>query len=134
MENLIIPPTDFTPKVTFMPDAGYLEISGVSRPEDVGGFYDDLLDWLGRFEDAILKPESRYAVKDLNFSFKMSYFNSSSSKYFIQMLRHIKNLIDRDVEIKIEWYYEEGDEKMAEDGEDLADAVDLEFDYIEIED
>ena len=50
------------------------------------------------------------------------------------MLRHIKNLIDRDVEIKIEWYYEEGDEKMAEDGEDLADAVDLEFDYIEIED
>jgi len=50
------------------------------------------------------------------------------------MLRHIKNLIDQGIEIRIDWYYEEGDEKMMEDGEDLAEAVELEFNYIEIED
>ena len=50
------------------------------------------------------------------------------------MLRHIKNLMNHGIEIKIDWYYEEGDEKMMEDGEDLAEAVDLEFNYIEMED
>ena len=50
------------------------------------------------------------------------------------MLKHFKNLIDGGVQIEINWFYEEGDDKMQEDGEDLADAVDLEFNYIEMED
>jgi hypothetical protein len=117
-----------------MADSGHLEIAGVSRPEDVAGFYEELLDWLGVFEEALLKSEYRYGVNDLRFIFRLSYFNSSSSKYFIQMLRHIKNLIEHRINVKIDWYYEEGDDKMMEDGEDLADAVELEFNYIEFED
>ena len=46
----------------------------------------------------------------------------------------MKNLIDQGLDIGIDWYYEEGDEKMMEDGEDLAEAVELEFNFIEIED
>ena len=134
MDNLIIPATDYTPRVTFLAETGHLEVSGVSRPEDVAGFYEELLEWLGTFEDTILKSGHRYEVQDLCFSFKMSYFNSSSSKFFIQMLRHIKNLNDYGIDIKIDWYYEEGDEKMMEDGEDLAESVELEFNYIELED
>lgn len=134
MDNLIIPATDFTPKVTFLADSGLLEISGVSRPEDVAGFYEELLSWLEDFEESIVKSGHRYEVQILTINFKLSYFNSSSSKFLIQMLRHIKNIKDDGTEIKIDWYYEEGDEKMMEDGEDLADAVELEFTYIEMED
>ncbi len=134
MDSLIIPATEFTPKVTFMIESGHFEISGISRPEDVAGFYDDILEWLTRFEDSSLKSGNRYEVQEFKFIFKMSYFNSSSSKYMIQILRHVKNLKDNGLELIIDWYYEEGDEKMMEDGEDLADAVELEFNYIEMED
>ncbi|MCK4747915.1 MAG: DUF1987 domain-containing protein [Bacteroidales bacterium] len=134
MDNLIINGTDFTPKVAFLAEAGHLELSGISRPEDVAGFYEELLQWLGEFEEFVLKSEHKYEVQELRFIFNMSYFNSSSSKFIIQMLRHVKNLIDQGIDIKIDWFYEEGDEKMMEDGEDLADAVELEFNYIELED
>jgi hypothetical protein len=134
MDSLIIPATEFTPKVNFMVESGHLEISGVSRPEDVAGFYEEPLDWLEKFTDSILKPGNSYGLKDLRFSFNLSYFNSSSSKFIIQILRHVKNLINHGIEVDIDWYYEEGDEKMMEDGEDLAEAVELEFNYIEMED
>ena len=135
MKNLIIPETDFTPRVNFIIDSGHLELSGISRPEDVADFYEEPLHWLGELENSILgKSEFKYQLDELNFDISLSYFNSSSSKYLIMMLKHIKNLIDNGVTVKIDWYYEEGDDKMQEDGEDLADAVDLEFNYIEIED
>ena len=135
MENLIIPETDFTPRVNFIIDSGYLELSGISRPEDVADFYEEPLLWLGELENSILgKSEFKYQLDELNFDIRLSYFNSSSSKYLIMMLKHIKNLIDNGIRVKIDWYYEKGDDKMQEDGEDLADAVDLEFNYIEFED
>ena len=134
MHDLIIPGSDYTPRVTFLVETGHLEISGISRPEDVAGFYEEPLEWLGRFEEFVLKSENKYEVQNLQFNFKLSYFNSSSSKYIIQMLRHIKNIIDHGIDVGINWYYEEGDEKMLEDGEDLAEAVEMEFNYIEIED
>ena len=135
MENLIIPETDFTPGVNFIIDSGHLELTGVSRPEDVAGFYEEPLNWLHELEVALMKgSETRYDVSELNFEIKLSYFNSSSAKYLIIMLRHLKNLIKAGIPVNIDWYYDEGDEKMLEDGEDLAEAVDLEFNYIETED
>jgi hypothetical protein len=134
MESLIIPATEFTPKVSFIAESGHLEIAGISRPEDVAGFYEEPLSWLVRFEDSVLKSGNKYEVNELRLILKMSYFNSSSSKFIIQMLRHIKNLESQGIDVIIDWYYEEGDEKMMEDGEDLAEAVELEFNYIEMED
>jgi hypothetical protein len=133
MNSLIIPATDFTPKVNFVIETGLLEISGVSRPEDVAGFYEVPLQWLERLEESILKSGSRYEFQDLHLVFQLSYFNSASSKYIIQMLRHVKNLLNHGINIMIDWFYEEGDDKMMEDGEDLAEAVELEFNYIETE-
>ena len=135
MENLIITETDFTPRVKFIIDKGYLELSGISRPEDVAGFFEEPLNWLAGLEDSIINTsESKYNIPELNFVIKLSYFNSSSAKYLIMMLRHLKNLIDAGMQVKIDWYFEGGDEKMQEDGEDLAEAVGLEFNYIEMED
>ncbi len=62
----------------------------------------------------------------------MTYFNSGSSKYMIQILRTLRNLIRIGVDIDIDWYFEEGDDKMQDDGEDLAEAVELNFNYIEV--
>jgi hypothetical protein len=135
MENLIIPGTDFTPRVNFILESGNLELSGISRPEDVAGFYNEPLNWLAELENSILnKSGFKYEITTINFVIKLSYFNSSSSKYLIMMLRHLKNLIEAGIQVKVDWYFEEGDEKMQEDGEDLAEAVELEFNYLEMED
>ena len=133
MNNLIIPATDFTPFVNFKIDTGNLELSGVSRPEDVAGFYEGPLEWLCKLEESILnKSEYKYEFPELRFSFKMTYFNSGSSKYMIQILRRLKNVAKTGVDVKIDWYFEEGDDKMQDDGEDLAEAVELKFNYIEV--
>ncbi len=133
MDNLIIPATDFTPSVNFQIQSGLLELSGVSRPEDVAGFYQGPLEWLSKLEESIQsRPEFKYEIPQLRFSFKMRYFNSGSSKYMIQMLRKLRNLIRFGVDVKIDWYFEEGDDKMQDDGEDLAEAVELNFNYIEV--
>jgi hypothetical protein len=133
MDNLIIPATDFTPAVNFQIESGYLELSGVSRPEDVAGFYEGPLGWLKKLEESIQnRPEYRYEIPELRFSFKMTYFNSGSSKYMIQILRTLRNLIRMGVDVNIDWYFEEGDDKMQDDGEDLAEAVELNFNYIEV--
>ena len=42
-----------------------------------------------------------------------------------------KCVISNGINIKIDWFYEEGDDKMMEDGEDLAEAIELKFNYIE---
>jgi len=50
----------------------------------------------------------------------------------IQILRTLRNLIREGVDVNIDWYFEEGDDKMQDDGEDLAEAVELNFNYIEV--
>ena len=133
MDNLIIPDTDFTPTVNFQIESGHLELSGVSRPEDVAGFYEGPLGWLTKLEEFIQnKPEYKYELPELRSSFKMTYFNSGSSKYMIQILRTLRNLTRIGVDVNIDWYFEEGDDKMQDDGEDLAEAVELNFNYIEV--
>jgi hypothetical protein len=134
MNDLILPGTDFTPQVSFIIDQGTLEISGISRPEDVADFYETPLQWLIDFEEAVQRSEYKYDLNEILLRFKLSYFNSASSKYMIQILRQVKNLSEAGMKVNIEWFYEEGDEKMMEDGEDLAEAVGLEFSYLEMED
>ena len=51
----------------------------------------------------------------------------------IQLLKALKAVLDYGVSLKVEWHYEEGDEKMREDGEDLSEVVDMPFEFIEEE-
>jgi hypothetical protein len=58
------------------------------------------------------------------------YFNSSTSKYLIQILEVFKAYKTAGYTVEIEWYYDEWDDQMLEDGEDLAEAVSLDFEFI----
>jgi len=134
MEKLFIEATDVTPKVDFNLTTGVLEISGVSRPEDVLVFFDSPLDWIHNLNIALSEHSMMASeLPALKLIFNMSYYNTSSSKYMIQILKSIMKVMDYGVDLKVEWHYEEGDDKMKEDGEDLAEAVQIKFDYIEEE-
>ena len=134
MENLFIEGTELTPKVDFNLNTGVFEISGVSRPEDVLVFFDTPLDWIQTLTIALSENSSLASqLPPLRLIFNLSYYNTSSSKHMIQLLKSLKTVADYGVPLTVEWHYEEGDDKMRDDGEDLAELVDMEFEFVEEE-
>ena len=125
MEKFFIEPTRVTPLVNFDPDQGVLEIKGRSSPENSILFYQKIIDSLDEF------AESGGDEFTANFSFE--YFNTSSSKCLFDLFKKLSKIRDDGKEIKINWYYEEDDEDMMEAGEDYADLLDLDFNFLEIE-
>jgi hypothetical protein len=133
MRTLDIKETDFTPELNFSAANHTLKFKGVSRPENVLGFYSQALEWLEEYEYMVLdKLESKYAILTIKIEFRLQYFNSASAKAILQMLQKIKTFDKYGPEIQVDFYYDEGDEQMLEDGEELADAVDMEFNFHEV--
>ncbi len=127
MEEIKIDPTPKTPNVKFDADEGYLEIGGRSIPENSREFYQPLMDWLDKYLD---NPND-----STEFSFKLEYFNTSSSKCILDVLRKLEKLHEDGNEIKVKWYYEEEDEDMKEAGENYQRivSVPIELEVMELD-
>lgn len=133
MKPLKIIATEFTPRVSFDPNTRIFELHGISRPEDVMGFYNQLIQWLKQYEESTLcHSNAKYDINELHVIIKLSYFNSASSKSLIQVLELFKRFNNKGLPVRIDFYYDEGDDQMRDDGEDLSDAIELEFNYIPI--
>ena len=126
MERIFIEPTRVTPLINFDPQEGLLEIKGRSSPENTIQFYQPLMDALDDFLD-----ESENGIT-ANIAFE--YFNTSSSKCLFDLFKKLGKLENDDRDLNINWFYEEDDEDMMEAGEDYSDLLDLEFNFLEIED
>src|SRR5688572_31551773 len=72
MEILNLEGTADTPKIILDKGNGIFEISGRSLPEDSVEFYGPVLEWISNYAKA---PNAT-----THFSFKLEYFNTSSSK------------------------------------------------------
>ena len=133
MKALLIEPVEFTPRVVFDPEKHYFEISGKSRPEDVSGFYEPVLNWLNSYMKEIIESgEAVYSDnKPMEFNFRFEYFNSASSKMIFDILKKIRYFHNEGLPIKINWYYFEDDEDIADSGEELSKLVKLPFNFVE---
>lgn len=133
MDALFIEATEFTPKVSFDPELRIIEFDGVSRPENVTAFYNQVIDWIAGYESELYKNNvlggKKFEVKVI---FKFSYFNSASAKMIYMFLESLVRLKNMGYALNIDWYYEEGDDQMHEDGEELSEAIDIPFNFIEI--
>ncbi len=126
MERIFLEPTRVTPLINFDPDEGILEMKGRSSPENAIQFYQGLIDNL----DEYIASDSEHFIA--NFAFE--YFNTSSSKCLFDVFKRLFRMSESDIDLTINWYYEEDDEDMMEAGEDYSDLLDLDFNFIEIED
>ena len=122
MEALRIEPTDDCPFVLFDPDNNKFEISGKSLPEDVITFYEPLLDWLEEYKSAPLDKTV--------FDFKLIYFNTASSKMILDVLLVLEEIKEEGKDILIKWHSLSNDEDMQEAGEEYADMVEIDFEYL----
>lgn len=125
MERIFLEPTRVTPLINFDPDEGILELKGRSSPENSILFYQRLIDSL----DAFVESDQPRLIA--NFAFE--YFNTSSSKCLFDVFKRLAKIQNEGKEVIINWFYEEDDEDMMEAGEDYCDLLDLDFNFIEIE-
>ena len=126
MEKVFIEPTRTTPLVKFDPDEGVLEMKGRSSPENSIEFYQRIIDGLDAY------ASSGNAEFTANLAFE--YFNTSSSKCLFDVFKKLSKIEESGKKITINWYYEEGDDDMMEAGEDYSDLLDLNFNFMELED
>lgn len=136
METLIIPATEITPYIYFNPETPvngkYLfEIAGESRPEDARRFYTPVYTWIEEF-----KEDSKYwgvIGRTIRIKFKLSYFNSSSAKCFLDIIERIDKLHKTypQTDFKIIWTYDEFDEDMKQAGEEFSKLVAVPFHIVQ---
>lgn len=122
METIKIQGTEDTPRIILDADKELLEISGRSLPEDVTAFYEPVLNWLNEYAE---KPNAKTI-----FNFKLTYFNTASSKLLLDILMKLEELHEKGHEVLIKWHYPEDDEDMEEAGEEYADIVDVPFEQV----
>jgi hypothetical protein len=121
MENLIFEEMDDSPRVFFAQDNGKLEISGKSLPENVSTFYGPVLEWLNKYAE---KPHPETEI-----TFKLTYFNTASSKILLDLLTILEKMHEEGKKVKVKWYYPEYDEDMRDAGIEYSEMVDLPFEH-----
>lgn len=123
MENFQIKGSTYIPRVDFNAETGILEIEGESYHEYTMEFFQPIFDWLSKY---LAEPN-----RTITLNFKMSYFNTSSSRRFLEILTMLEDYQEtKKGKVTVNWYYEESDIDMLESGEEYADDVDLEFNLI----
>jgi hypothetical protein len=127
MEKFHIKGSTYIPNIDFDPDTGVLEISGESYHEYTTEFFRPVFEWIDEY--LALPPKVKITM-----NFKMTYFNTSSSRRFIEILTRLEDHVRKheDADIEVNWYYEENDIDMLESGEEYAEDVDLKFNLIPI--
>ena len=94
-------------------------ISGVSIPENAYMHFKPLEDLLNT-----LTPES---VEQVQFTFRLEYMNTLSSKAFLDYLRTVKD--QKQIPVQVMWEYFSDDEEMKDHGETFSEIMDIPFEY-----
>ncbi len=122
MKKIKYEESGYLPGIILDRDIKKMEISGRACPEDPVEFYQPVFDWLNEY----MKDPDEKTV----FEFKMSYYNTSSSKIIMMIMQRLEELADEGNDVLIKWYFLEDDEDMEEAGEDYSEMVDIEFEMI----
>ncbi len=125
MDSIEINGTSKTPDVKFDANSGNLEISGRSIPENSYQFYEPLLSWLETYST---QPQPETLL-----TFRLDYFNTSSSMYILGILKKLERLHSLGHQVEVKWFYDADDEDMLQTGEDLKQIVKLPIEMVEID-
>ena len=111
----------------FLLEAGIGSVVDNEYEIDMNGWYSHD-SWLKAFEQECLQSGA-WPTQPITLNVKLTYCNSASSKYIYQILETIISWERYGNKPVINWYYDEGDDKMRDDGQDMADAFEYEFNY-----
>ena len=122
MENLVIQPTEDTPRVEFDAATNTMQLSGKSYPDNVFSFYESAMTWLSEYA---LHPKP-----GTKFIFKLDYFNTASAKIIFDMLSILDGIHEKGNPVNVLWYYKNGDDDMKEAAEGFARIIGTKIEII----
>lgn len=122
MNPLVIESSSETPEIILDKKTNTFIFKGKSLPENPINFYDPILDWLDSY---ISDPNSNTEV-----DFKLVYFNTSSSKIILDVMKKFEVLKKSGYAVTINWHYREDDEEMLEAGEIYSERISIPFNLI----
>lgn len=125
MDNLHfrIDGSHYIPEIDFNGEAGILNISGESYHEYTLEFFQPIFDWLNEYTSE--------GNKKITLNFRMTYFNTSSSRRFLEIMNILEDYhFNKEGDVTVNWYYEENDMDMQESGEEYAEDVNLPFNLL----
>jgi hypothetical protein len=112
------------PTVDFDPASNILTISGESFPENSLDFYKPVIEWLQEYLTG--KPE-------FLFTFKLIYFNTSTSKVILDILDILEEYYVSGGKVTLEWHYQVDDEDIEDTGLEFTEGLSLPCTMIEYE-
>jgi hypothetical protein len=112
MNPLNIESTYYTPKVDFDPANGILVIEGRVLETDKGNDEDTFTKISGWVDSYFRDKKGPMLIK-----FRLSYYNTTSSKKMVKFMRSLDTLFIKGQDVKIVWEYDDGDEDALTDGE-----------------
>lgn len=128
MNKYNVQATTSSPSINFDPDAMTFEIKGESYPENCWAFYSPVFDWLSDFFDTV---NGTLVEIDM----EIIYFNSSSSKTFMDLFEMLDDQAERGKKIVVNWRYHEENESAMECGEEFMEDVEgIDFNLVELTD
>ena len=130
MNSLKIESTTFTPEISFDVENNKLSFLKVSKPANAITFYKPVFDFIESFEKVRVKSK---IAKELVVDFKFDYFNTATAKVIYELLKKFKHIQEQGVDVIINWYYHPEDDDLLEEGEIMSEALDLNFNFKEIE-
>ncbi len=123
MESLFIAEKYYTPQISFDIDRKLFEITGESFSEYSMEFYEPILQWLEAYTKSV--------CANIVFNFKISYFNTSSSRRLYEVFKILDNYHKAAKgQVKVYWYCSPEDMDMIEAGEDFQEDFNLPFEIV----
>lgn len=122
MKKLLIESTKCTPEIAFDPDEGKLKIYGSSYPENAYEFYKPVLDWIYQF----VEQQS----KQIEFDINVQYFDTTSSKCFLEILERLDVFYKKGNDVTINWLYKEFDQDNIDSAEELFLGLNLPYKFV----
>jgi hypothetical protein len=112
MDAFIREQSKSTPWIHFDPSNNRLQIKGESYPENSAKFYTPMLEWLQAYL-ATLSGEK------VQVDIELIYFNSSSSKVFMNFFDLLEDAASKGNPVEINWRYHEDNDTALECGEEF---------------
>src|ERR1700676_3022979 len=113
MRKIKIEAKDQTPMVALDKENAVMEIRGYSFPDEAEEFYEDIINW---FKEYAKEPNP-----ETKLIFDLIYVNSTSVKFFNEILKKLDAIYADGKKVQVEWYYIPDDEDMQQLGVVLKD-------------
>jgi hypothetical protein len=115
-------PSEDEPEIILDKSKNILKFSGTSIPEDPEKLFRPVMNWVNQY---VKSPNPETKIE-----FMMEYYNSSTARFFVEMLEKFEELNDKTRSVSIIWKCLKDDVVMVERGEDLQAIIDIPFEFI----